>query len=63
MLCDYEKSEQTLTQLAKDEMPAPNLQFGASGGMTRMTLCAEWHLFALVRAFVIPPPDAKLPPR
>ena len=40
-------------------MPAPNKQFATSGGATRPSDNAEQHLLALVRAFAIPPPDAK----
>ena len=40
-------------------MPACNEQFATSGGASRPTICAEQHLLALVRAFAIPPPDAK----
>jgi len=32
-------------------------------GVARLTPCARHRFFAFVRAFAIPPPDAKLPPR
>jgi len=37
-------------------MPAHNERFHASGGATRLTLCVEQLLAALVRAVAIPPP-------
>jgi len=42
---------------------AANEQFGASGGVTRPTLCVGQHSPALVQTAPIPPPAAKLPPR
>jgi len=37
-------------------MPAPNWRFGASGGVARPKVCADFRVSALVRAAVKPPP-------
>jgi len=43
--------------------PAPNEQFGASGGADSSDTEQVTSSFALVRTSPIPPPAAKLPPR
>ena len=37
-------------------MPACNWRFGASGGVARPKVCADFQVSALVRAAVKPPP-------
>jgi hypothetical protein len=37
------------------KMPAPNGRFGASGGVARLTVCADYQCFAPVRAAVETP--------
>jgi len=42
------------------DVPAPNRQFGASGGVVSWDTSQDFGSFAPVRALPIPPPVAKL---
>ena len=50
------KNETTINQ---QKMPSHNWRFGASGGVARPTVCADFEAFAPVRALVEPPACAK----
>jgi len=49
------------TEYNKLKMPADNWRFGASGGVARPNVCADFQVSALVRAAVNPRPRQAAP--
>jgi len=45
--------------MSQNKTPAPNGRFGASGGVARPTVCADFEAFAPVRALVETPACVK----